>query len=521
MKKSQVLAALALAFALGLGVVAPVANVNAIEARSIDGEAAPVYTASSLQSAVTTITNNDAYKAYKAVAAADAEVQALSGVTTISGAVSGLQSAATALGGSFTTGANVTLEDQISQAKTAVSNYTTWEKLVDAINSDDATIKAQGEKAIMDKIVEAMHDLGYANISVGEDDVLESVEADTDAGTPAKTGIIDEAKSLINADTKNNKYTYTQYAALVSAVQAATKVNTAFTNFKTALSNVNLKGIDQDEVKEADTIADLSTAYGKLAGADNWSAVAGAIAAAENILKNPNATSNAQYAQILDSESVLDINGYTSKGLLQLMQVATGNTKLTVADLLSGTPVTPTDPTDPTTTTTIESADGSVSVKGELQAGLVVEAKEAEEKDEMFKKAFGDKKFFVYDIKIKGQNGYVTTFDKDVTVTVKVPEGINGAKAGVYYVNDEGSASKIASTYNAEAKTLTFTTNHFSYYAIVEDNGVNVSDSGVLAAADGTASSTVAIVAGIATALTAAGAGVVAYRNARRAGKEA
>jgi len=48
-----------------------------------------------------------------------------------------------------------------------------------------------------------------------------------------------------------------------------------------------------------------------------------------------------------------------------------------------------------------------------------------------------------------------------------------------------------------------------------------VADTGVIAAADGTASSTVAIVAGIATALTAAGAGVVAYRNARRAGKEA
>lgn len=74
---------------------------------------------------------------------------------------------------------------------------------------------------------------------------------------------------------------------------------------------------------------------------------------------------------------------------------------------------------------------------------------------------------------------------------------------------------------NAEAKTLTFTTNHFSFYAIVEDGGVNVSDSGILAVADGTASSTMAIVAGIATALTAAGAGVVAYRNARRAGKEA
>lgn len=521
MKKSQVLAALALAFALGLGVVAPVANTYAVEARSIDGEAAPVYTSSSLQSAVNTITNNDAYKAYKAVAAADAKVKALTGTTTISDATSALQNAATTLGGSFTTGTNVTLEDQIGQAKAAVSNYATWEKLVNAINSDDATIKAQGEKAIMDKIVEAMHDLGYKNIKVEEGDVLKSVEANEDDGTQAKTGIIDEAKGLINADTKNNKYTYTQYAALVSAVQAATKVNDAFTSFKTALSNVNLKGIDQDEVKEAKTIANLSTAYAKLTGADKWLAVEGAVAAAENILKNPNTTSNAQYGQILDSTDTLDINGYNSKGLLQLMQAATGNTKLTVADLLAGS-TTPSTPETPDTTTTITTPDNTVSVKGELQDGLVVKASEAEDKDGLFKKAFGDKKFFVYNIEVLDKDGNnVTTFDKNVTVTVKVPETIDGAKAGIYYVNDEGKAEKIASTYNAEAKTLTFTTNHFSFYAIVEDGGVNVGNNGVIAAADGTASSTVAIVAGIATALTAAGAGVVAYRNARRAGKEA
>ena len=43
-----------------------------------------------------------------------------------------------------------------------------------------------------------------------------------------------------------------------------------------------------------------------------------------------------------------------------------------------------------------------------------------------------------------------------------------------------------------------------------------VGNTGAIASANGTASSTVAVVAGIATALTAAGAGVVAYRNARR-----
>ncbi len=49
------------------------------------------------------------------------------------------------------------------------------------------------------------------------------------------------------------------------------------------------------------------------------------------------------------------------------------------------------------------------------------------------------------------------------------------------------------------------------------NNGGNKApDTGVLAGEEGSASTTVAMVAGVATALTAAGAGVVAYRNARR-----
>ncbi len=48
----------------------------------------------------------------------------------------------------------------------------------------------------------------------------------------------------------------------------------------------------------------------------------------------------------------------------------------------------------------------------------------------------------------------------------------------------------------------------------------NAPDTGILANAEGSASTTVAMVAGIATALTAAGAGVVAYRNARRSSRK-
>ncbi len=53
-----------------------------------------------------------------------------------------------------------------------------------------------------------------------------------------------------------------------------------------------------------------------------------------------------------------------------------------------------------------------------------------------------------------------------------------------------------------------------------KNEGNKAPDTGILANAEGNASTTVAMVAGIATALTAAGAGVVAYRNARRSSRK-
>ncbi len=50
--------------------------------------------------------------------------------------------------------------------------------------------------------------------------------------------------------------------------------------------------------------------------------------------------------------------------------------------------------------------------------------------------------------------------------------------------------------------------------------GNKAPDTGILSNEDGGASTTVAMVAGVATALTAAGAGVVAYRNARRSSRK-
>ncbi len=164
---------------------------------------------------------------------------------------------------------------------------------------------------------------------------------------------------------------------------------------------------------------------------------------------------------------------------------------------------------------TIWSEDKIVSVTGKLDPNTTfVKAKASDKKVA----AFGSDKYAMYDIDLVDKDGNKVTFEGSVMVTIKVPNGIEGSKSSIYYVDNDGKVSKITARY--ENGNMVFTTNHFSLYAIVEDNGKNLAitapGTGVVAGTDGSASTTVAMVAGVATALTAAGAGVVAYRNARR-----
>ena len=130
----------------------------------------------------------------------------------------------------------------------------------------------------------------------------------------------------------------------------------------------------------------------------------------------------------------------------------------------------------------------------------------------------------IYDIEIQNADG--SKFDmtgKRVTVIITV-DGYTEKAEAFHIENGSANAIKDESYKNG---TMVFTTDHFSYYAVVEPatdgigGGSNVTpgDTGTVAQAEGTASAT-GILAGIAAALTAAGAGVVAFRNARRNSKK-
>ena len=60
-----------------------------------------------------------------------------------------------------------------------------------------------------------------------------------------------------------------------------------------------------------------------------------------------------------------------------------------------------------------------------------------------------------------GANGGSVT----ITVPYNAPSGATGVS--LFYIDDTGKETEIRGTYNSKDKTVTFTTNHFSYYSIV------------------------------------------------------
>lgn len=393
MKKSQILAALALAFALG--VVAPVAGTYATPQARVDTGDTAVKSATNdnLKSAVNYVTSKPTYKAFATLTAAKDAAYDSKGTLKVEDVTNANTALTTALGkfdGASTTAGNTiaALNSNIANLKSAIGT-TDYEKYVDlyeAVNADDDKI---GSEAAMKGVKEAMEALGYTfNLE------------DTDTFASVKTA----AEAAING--KLGAGSYTKYTGAVKAIIDAEATRGVFNGLQDALKNENL-GLTKTQLKnvnEATSIATLNNITP--AGAVNWASVASQITKIENAIKNENGTTNTQRYALLDSAT-------DPKGLLQLMQIATDNEDLTYAELISAAPIIPTDPVAPE----------------------------------------------------------------------KPGEGDDNNQDG------EGDG---------------------------KGDGATTPDTGVIANSEATATSTASIMAGIATALTAAGVGVVAFRNIRR-----
>ncbi len=496
MKKSQVLATLALAFALGLGVVAPVANTYAVDvqARTATGSnssTTKVATAEDLNKAISSIESNNTYSAYAKLIEAvnnitDAKVtdaDAATAYASADAAVAALQSAMGTLKIAYNTDDSL----NVLLTKAQGGDYAKWAAVIDATAAANKSDKTATDGIAFDNLFNAIKAID-GNFTVDEGDTVQDLITFA-SNTTANQGL----NNLNNSTTA----TLTNYTSLYNAVKKANETYKLDDAIRTALKSGYISGVKVSSIKPESTLTQLSTIATSLSDYGAWEDVYEAVEDAKDVdlnTKNPT-----EIYQMIDNAN--------PKGLLQLMQEATDNEDLTVADLLGGA-------STPVTTITITSADKNITVTGKLPAGTEVKVKKSDNKVA----AFGDRKYGMWDITLVNAKGETVTFEGNLTVTIKVPEGINGEKAGVYFADAKGNVQKYASTYKDGA--LTFTTNHLSLWAIVEDNGETITtpkspDTGIVAN-EGNASTTVAMVAGLATALTAAGAGVVAYRNARR-----
>ena len=76
---------------------------------------------------------------------------------------------------------------------------------------------------------------------------------------------------------------------------------------------------------------------------------------------------------------------------------------------------------------------------------------------------------YILDIYFEDANGERSQVNATMTVTVPILEGWDPANVSVYYVNpDTGEMTDMKALVSADGKTATFTTDHFSYYALVQ-----------------------------------------------------
>lgn len=76
---------------------------------------------------------------------------------------------------------------------------------------------------------------------------------------------------------------------------------------------------------------------------------------------------------------------------------------------------------------------------------------------------------YILDIHFENADGEETQVSATMVVTIPLPEGWDSENVGVYYINtDTGEVVDMNAVVNEDGKTVSFTTDHFSYYALVK-----------------------------------------------------
>ncbi len=519
MKKSQVLAALALAFALGV--------------------VAPVVSTTNTVSAFTVADNNAKPKVKGSATAAE-----------VNTAVAAVKANATYIN-------MMNLKEQVEKA-----NSTTDKEYVDITtgmynNIQKFTVTVDTDPAVAKVFTDL--DKSYANDEINFSEKLSSAIAEAKkveyynvlapifaAATPDADGAYDNAAyrtALLNFNayfagdfTSTNKPLEVHDDTTVTGATAIT-LTTVENTFKALTNNANLFGGMKNLCNAVETASTANEKYNKGVTALMNALEANGVLNKDGQLELAE-IKNKKYLAIRDLTSLANdtyINKYTAwtvdveaalKNAAKPLNIdceANYNTIIALATAYRSAEGIESQTIEQVAQTLVgykapaaqnTLTEGPVTVTGAFPADLKLSVVKSDKKVA----AFGDAKYGMWDINLVDAKNNKVTYNGSVMVTIEVPEGIDAAKSSVYFVTDEGKVEKLAA--RVENGKMVFTTSHFSLYAIVEDNGknfgINAPDTGIIMNTEAGATTTVAMVAGVATALTAAGAGVVAYRNARR-----
>lgn len=110
---------------------------------------------------------------------------------------------------------------------------------------------------------------------------------------------------------------------------------------------------------------------------------------------------------------------------------------------------------------------------------LVVEELEMEVKESalnLINERLGveEENVYILDIYFENADGEEVAVNATMVVTIPIPEGWDPAKVAVYYVNTEtGELTDMNAVISEDGKTVSFVTNHFSHYALVQKEAAN------------------------------------------------
>ena len=285
MKKAQILSAIALAFALG--VVAPVAGVNAAPVTRAGEVAEETATKADVDTAVAKIEGYAAYKKFLALNEAAQTTATLPATTTITDKITDIDA-------NYTPATGITVQGAIDAAK-ALENYGKWATIIDAMDNDSTSVAEDTKRDTLIAAVKAV----FPTYNAGADATFDSVKTD------------------ITNDVTTIKTQYDLYNPLVTAVNTASEALTAEADLRTALANV---GKSAGEINAAADIAALKTLATTFPGYAEYATL---ITSVENAKKN--ATSDASAANKTTIET-LDTN------LKAATKAATG-TEVSLAEL--------------------------------------------------------------------------------------------------------------------------------------------------------------------------------------------